>query len=330
MALQTIQLRNTPVATSALGLGTTGLLGLDHDKDRMELLTRAFSLGLRHFDTAPYYGFGEAERILGRFIRSRRDRVTVTTKLGIHPPRVAGLSTVAGLAKRMTRRIGGLRRLLSREAGKLIRRNAFTVADAEKSLHASLRALGTDYVDIYLLHEASASDVASDELLCFLEDQVGKGTIRCFGVASEFDRVVGVLSSSPSYARVVQFESSLFRRNVESLPKDADCAVITHRALHDPFRRLVEQLREDPLMATEWSATTGVDCGDESVLSALALAYAIRTNRSGIVLFSSKSVLHVESNVRAVAEQRLSESQIVAFSDLVAAHAPKFLGPLAR
>jgi aryl-alcohol dehydrogenase-like predicted oxidoreductase len=51
------------------------------------MLERAFALGITHFDVARAYGFGRAEGILGKFLRGRRDQVTVATKLGLQPPR---------------------------------------------------------------------------------------------------------------------------------------------------------------------------------------------------------------------------------------------------
>src|SRR4051794_34566733 len=122
--MNTIRLHGTPVVTSTIGIGSTSLLKLDSEKERLAVLEHAFDLGIRHYDTAPYYGYGQAERLLGRFIASRRDQVTVTTKFGIQPARIAGLSTMAALAKRMTRRVAPLRRLLSRQADKLVQRDA--------------------------------------------------------------------------------------------------------------------------------------------------------------------------------------------------------------
>lgn len=319
MSLKTVSLRGTPVATSALGFGTPGLLGIGGDRERFDILESAFALGLRHFDTAPYYGYGEAERVLGRFIRSRRDRVTVTTKFGIQPMQIAGLSSVARLAKRMTRHLKPLRRVLSLQAGKLVQRDAFSVADARKSLESSLRALGTDYIDIYLLHEAGPAETAAPALLAFLEEQVRKGSIRCFGTGSEFDRTLGVIAQNPAFARVVQFENSVVRQNLDHLPDVTGRAVITHRALGDIFKELRSLLLAEPALAARWSAELGVNCAEETTLGGLMLAYAVRANESGVVLFSSHSRAHLESNVGAVAGELYSASQVSAFARLVAA-----------
>ena len=93
MPLPVIRLPESHLACTRFGFGTTSLLGLDSEQDRLALLERAFDLGIRHFDTAPYYGYGEAEKVLGRFLKSRREAVTVTTKFGIQPPAVARLES---------------------------------------------------------------------------------------------------------------------------------------------------------------------------------------------------------------------------------------------
>jgi len=319
MPIDTIRLPGTPVITTTLGLGTTGLLGLPGEKGRREMLERAFDLGVRHYDTAPYYGYGEAERILGRFIRTRRDRVTVTTKFGIQPPRVGGLSTLAGMARRMTTHLAPLRRLLAKQAGRLVRREAFTVNDARRSLEASLKALQTDYIDIYLLHEAGPAETASDELLSFLTQQVHKGLIRSFGIGSEFDRTIGVIGSHPGYACVIQLENNVLRRNLAAVPQTATRAVITHRALGDALKVLITSLRADPEMAGRWSGDIGADCGRDSVVSGLMLAYAARENNKGVVIFSTRSSAHLERNIRVVADEAFTDSQISIFAKLVEA-----------
>ena len=74
------------VRTPAVGFGCSSLTGTSPSNANRVLQT-AFDAGVRHFDTARYYGYGEGEGILGRFLKSRRSDVTITTKFGIEPPR---------------------------------------------------------------------------------------------------------------------------------------------------------------------------------------------------------------------------------------------------
>jgi D-threo-aldose 1-dehydrogenase len=71
---------------TAIGLGTAPLGGLFSpvsDADAEATIERAWSLGVRFFDTAPLYGFGLAERRLGDFLRrQKRDSFAISTKVG--------------------------------------------------------------------------------------------------------------------------------------------------------------------------------------------------------------------------------------------------------
>ena len=72
--------------TFPLGFGCVQLTTHREASEAVSMLERAFALGITHFDVARAYGFGRAEGILGKFLRGRRDQVTVATKLGLHPP----------------------------------------------------------------------------------------------------------------------------------------------------------------------------------------------------------------------------------------------------
>jgi len=76
-------------ASSRVGFGTGGLLRIGSARERQNVLAAALANGITHFDTAPIYGFGEAERALGRFLGGQRARVTLTTKFGLRPSPLA-------------------------------------------------------------------------------------------------------------------------------------------------------------------------------------------------------------------------------------------------
>ena len=71
---------------TAIGLGTAPLGGLFapvSDEDAEATIERAWSLGVRFFDTAPLYGFGLGERRLGGFLRQQGlDSFAISTKVG--------------------------------------------------------------------------------------------------------------------------------------------------------------------------------------------------------------------------------------------------------
>jgi len=68
------------------GLGTSGIMGSAiTDRGRISLLDHAYQNNITHFDTAPLYGQGDAEKVLGKFISDKRDKITLTTKFGLFP-----------------------------------------------------------------------------------------------------------------------------------------------------------------------------------------------------------------------------------------------------
>jgi aryl-alcohol dehydrogenase-like predicted oxidoreductase len=305
-----------------IGFGTTSLLTLGSERERQDLLHVALDAGITHFDTAPYYGYGEAEMILGRFIKDRRDEVTITTKFGIQPPRLAGGGSVAGAVKRLVKNLGPVRKLLARQAGKMVQRAAFGADDAAKSLEASLRALQTDHIDIYLLHEAGPADT-SDELLAFLEEKKKQGIIGRFGTGSDFSKVSAMAAAQPAFADVLQFENSVGRPNRRSLAgMTGGSLTITHGALGESFRELHEALQVDVALHRRCSEVLGVDVGDPRHLASAMLSWAVQDNPLGMVLFSSSRPANLRANMEAWRDSRFTSQQLYAFGQLVAAVLP--------
>ncbi|MDQ2798712.1 MAG: aldo/keto reductase [Armatimonadota bacterium] len=300
-----------------LGFGCSSLMGHGTPQERMAVLETAFDSGIRHFDVARFYGFGEAEGALGDFIQSRRTEVTVTTKFGISPPaQSSALKSVLGLARRVAAKSPLLRRGMAGTAKKLVKGGNFSVAEAQSSLETSLRLLKTDYIDLYLLHDCRVED-ATDELLQFLQRAVQEGKIRRFGVGTEIEVIVELCREKPEFTGVVQFENSVLRPNLTLLPEPEKRVVITHRALNESFDLLWEFFAADPAAARRWSEKLGTDCTNREVVGHLMLNYAVQVNSGGLVLFSSRSRSRIQSNVRAVETSPFSAEQLTLFAGIV-------------
>src|SRR5882757_1313079 len=89
--MQTIPLADTNRQTTRLGFGCGSLMGATNRRDSLKLLETAYEAGIRHFDVAPMYGYGEAETCLGEFLQHHRGQITVTTKYGIAPPKTSAI-----------------------------------------------------------------------------------------------------------------------------------------------------------------------------------------------------------------------------------------------
>jgi len=301
-----------------IGFGCSSLASLGRKKALL-LLESAFDAGVRHFDVARYYGYGEAEGILGALIESRRARITITTKFGIELPRPTSALRIALQAgRRLARLVPAARKVVQHHTTFLIKGNAFSVDDAKRSLEISLRELGTDYIDLYLLHDYVVGDQAPDELVAFLRSAVAEGKIRYFGLGTSFDNIAQALECQSDLCKVVQFQNSVLTRNRERLPLQASRSlIITHGALGGSFRRVLSFLKASSERVNDWSAKLGLDCSSESIISALMLNYAVEANPNGLVLFSSTDSVRTTKNAKSVLEPGISLAQVTLFAQLV-------------
>jgi aryl-alcohol dehydrogenase-like predicted oxidoreductase len=147
-------LGGTGIDVSAYCLGTMmfGAIGnTDHD-DCIRIVHAALDAGINFVDTADMYSSGEAEQIVGKALRGRRDDVVLATK--VHFPMGEGRN-----------RGGNSRRWIVQE------------------VDASLRRLQTDWIDLYQVHRPDpATDI--EETLSALGDLVHQGKIRAFGCST--------------------------------------------------------------------------------------------------------------------------------------------------
>jgi aryl-alcohol dehydrogenase-like predicted oxidoreductase len=272
-----VSVPGTDISLSRLGFGLAPLGGRVGRAESLRLLELAFDAGITHFDTARSYGYGQVESVLGDFLDRHRDEVTVTTKLGIAPPKnSSGFRTAKSLARAVTRVAPGTRRLLRRGGQRMVSGGRFSVAEARESLETSLRELRVDRVDLLLLHECSPEDLSGDGLIEFLDEAVREGKVGRYGIATDPASTALIMRRSPGSAGIVQVANSAVAPNLEDLDIPSETGVITHTPL---------------------GGLSGLSDED----AALMLAYALWSNPRGAVLFGSTQEAHIEANV-AVAE----------------------------
>lgn len=194
--MRQVQLLSSHLATSAVGFGTSRVHYL-RAPTATAIIRAALDVGISHFDTAPAYGDGIAEHVLGRALAGARARVTIATKYGIPPDPLidrAGLPVVAAKV---------LRRVVPR--GTSASRPPLTPAGLVASVAASLRRLRTDYIDLLLLHEPAvdrAPDLAG--LMAALEQLRAAGTIRGYGLAGRWPSLLAMRTASQVVDLVMQ------------------------------------------------------------------------------------------------------------------------------
>lgn len=283
--------------TGRLGFGCSGLMGGISRSESLRLLAGAYEHGIRHFDVARSYGYGQAEAVLGEFLQDRRSEVTVTTKVGIKPAMPLGpLAAARSLAKKVTSVLPVTKSLFRKGAAALVQKAALTPQFVQQSLEESLRSLKTDYVDILLLHECDVEGVANAGVIEALQTLQRRGLIRAFGLGSSIPATERILCAYPGLLPVIQVENNPFERVFARLPLQDVPLVVTHRALGTRFAAICESLRRDDALARKCGTLVGFDVTDRHALARALLEYSLVSNPRGNVLFSSRDISHIADN----------------------------------
>ena len=299
-----------------LGYGTTSFMSADSTQERLTILEAAFDCGIRHFDTAAYYGYGEAERLLGRFLSGKRDKVTITTKFGIEPSGIVKARWMNLFARKVLKLAPFVKSVLQRGAPQ--GGTSWGVFDPEKakaSLERSLAALKTDYIDLFLLHEPTLESAASKPLIEFLEQEVEKGSICAYGCGGEWSQISRISATGLPTSRWLQFEDNpVFRHLEEAESTGARC--ITFAPFNTALPILAEWLSQRPEQQRAWRKQLELDCTNKLNLAALLLAGSLARNHNGIVLFSSKNADRIMQAGRVAGGEVFSSDQVKRFLEL--------------
>lgn len=188
------------VESSCLGFGCAPILGAVGAKTAEQALGCALDEGINHFDVARSYGYGEAETFLGRFFKGRRDHVVIASKFGIQA------TWKAGLLRPLKPAVRTLKAFKNRGGGSVApapeltapavdptprkdhfhERIAITPDAMASNLEKSLRALRTDYLDIFLVHEPTGAIERMEEIAAKAEVLKQEGKIRAWGLAFDW------------------------------------------------------------------------------------------------------------------------------------------------
>jgi aryl-alcohol dehydrogenase-like predicted oxidoreductase/choline dehydrogenase-like flavoprotein len=288
--------KTAQLGTPQLGFGCSYLLGPGIDRVKsLRLLEAAYDAGIRHFDTARLYGQGETEALLGEFLRRRPD-ATVTTKFGLEPPNL--LQRAGTAAGRRVRQLEGVAQRL-RGDGKA----RFDAARARASLERSLRALGREQVELFLLHEPERTDLVHDDLLAFLHEARAVGKIGNFGIGGEGSRVAELYATRRAYTPVMQFEHSIFGPAI-AVPESIR---VHYRTFARAASALSERFAADRGLGWWWSEMAGADLREPQVLAQLLLRASLDEHPEALTLFSTSSEEHIYQNATVAQDSSLIE-----------------------
>ena len=153
----------TDMVLSEVGFGVwtvaTNWWGKIEESDKAALLENAVDQGINFFDTADAYGDGYGEEILAKVLGHKRNELVFATKFGydIYDP--------------------------TPRDGHKERAQKFDKEFVKYACEQSLKRLGTDYIDLYQIHNPKLDALERDELFETLEQLQFEGKIRYYGVA---------------------------------------------------------------------------------------------------------------------------------------------------
>jgi aryl-alcohol dehydrogenase-like predicted oxidoreductase len=180
-------LRITPVGIGTAPIGSTPewrvYWGPQDERDAIRAIHGALDLGVNWIDTAPFYGWGRAESLVGQAVQGRRDRVLLFTKCGTLPDGQGGW----------------LERL--------------TPASIRQEVEASLRRLRTDYLDLLHFHDPDPQ-VPIEESWMEAQRLIQAGKVRYVGLSNHpIDLMERALALAPITSN--QHQYNLLQRAVE-------------------------------------------------------------------------------------------------------------------
>lgn len=300
--MRRIALGRTGIETSRLGFGCASLGSRVGAAEGLRAIEAAFEKGVTWLDLAPAYGRGEAEPIAAQFLKGRRDRVQVATKVGLAPPRAGGrlASLVMPVARRAVGALPSLRAALRRTGIQSNQALSLTPALLQTSLESSLRRLETDYLDIYALHNATAADLARDDLLRALEDIVSSGKARAIAVASDEKAAQATLAGGPvSVVQIPLPPPGAF--SVLPEIRAAGLGIIVHSVfgLEADGASELHRLKADPALQAKVATITGTS-DLQVALARLRFSRALASVPEGVVLVSMFSERSRRENLSMV------------------------------
>jgi aryl-alcohol dehydrogenase-like predicted oxidoreductase len=254
----------------------------------MNALGLAYDNGVNWFDVAPPYGDGRAEGLLGAFLKGRRDKVFICTKVGIPRPQQSLIKSIIRPSGRLFVKAFPNCRSRLRKVHANVERSPLSFHSIRSSVESSLRLLRTDYIDVLALHEPSVEECKNPQFIEILERIVKDGYARSISIAGSIESIDAGVTTSDVF-RVAQLADGPLCRDLEKLrDRHLDrkwLSFVTHSVFNRRTLSAIYQKQKEAVWEMAGCPVTD-----------LLLDYAFAANPAGVVLTSMYSREHILRN----------------------------------
>ena len=192
MQLETSRLGKSDLEITRVGIGTAPIgstpgwriyWGLQDESEAIRTIEVALDLGVNWIDTAPFYGWGKAEQIVGKALKGKRDKAYIFTKCGT---------------------------LQNEQGGE---REDLSPASIRREIETSLRNLNTDYIDLYQFHDPDPN-TAIEGSWTAMQTLIKEGKVRYGGLSNH---TIELMQRAMTVAPITsnQHQYNLLNREIE-------------------------------------------------------------------------------------------------------------------
>ncbi len=278
-----VRFGSTDLLVSRLCQGTAFAHGsADREQPAQDVFRRCLDIGINFFDSSNMYGWGNSEIALGKAIKGYpRDRLVICTKVW------PGTRSTGFFSRR-----------------KAIQPAAVTREFATEALEGSLGRLGTDYVDLYMLH-AQDQSTALENLVETMDSLVRAGKVRYWGVSNHTGEQVKELVHLCQSRRKAQISGTqdpynLIHRKAESylFPqlREAGIGLMAYSPLAGGQLAAGKDAMPDSAVSRVLAELDHVASDLQVSRTQVAIAWALSRPEVTSVIAGSRKIEHVDEN----------------------------------
>ncbi|MBD2359405.1 aldo/keto reductase [Tolypothrix sp. FACHB-123] len=321
---------NTNLEVSEIGMGCARVGGLIDQKDPKEIvrtIAQAFERGINFYDTADMYGQGESEKLIGKALKGKRDKVIIASKAGYCLSTKRSFSTrIKPLIKPLVKPFISWARPMKKSL--LPGRSAqlpqnFSAPYITEAVEASLRRLQTDYLDVFQLHDPPSTLLENCDIIETLEDLKLQGKIRYYGVACRTVEDALISLKYPGFSSL-QVEINLLNQEAITkllpLSEQKNIAIIARqpfaagllikppidgKSTHDFTKQAevhnkIKQIERQQLLTKNCTRT----------MMQLALEFVLQFESISVVVAGMSNRKHLEENLAALTALPFSKEEL--------------------